>query len=312
MVASAGRAKKRTEKGPSSPADRLWTAFFRHRSIENRNRLIEFYLPLVRYNAQRIHARFPASVEIDDLISAGIFGLMDAIDSFDRARKVKFETYSQRRISGSILDWLRAQDWVPRLVRSKVAKITIARDELARKGEVTDWKLCRRLGITKAELVDWQRETCNVPQITSLHAVRHCHIDHPHDREMHDGLADEAQPRADDHLDAEAWWDELLRGVQMTAKVAILLYFRHGWTMKTIGRHLGLSESRVSQLTSATMQYLRSYRCKDDFSEITFKGNGVPPKLLPLLAYCHAERARQRRKPANKFGPIGKSPCQSV
>ena len=304
MVASTGRAKKPAKK-PPSPADRLWTAFFRHRSIENRNRLIEFYLPLVRYNAQRIHARLPASVEIDDLISAGIFGLMDAIDSFDRARKVKFETYSQRRISGSILDWLRARDWVPRLVRSKVSKITIARDELAREGEVTDRKLCRRLGITKAELVDWQRETCHVTQITSLDAslpgVK------GHNRKIQDSLGDGAQPPADDHLDAEAWWEELLRGVQMTAKVAIILYFRHGWTMKTIDRHLGLSESRVSQLTSETMQYLKNCRCKDDFSEITFKGNGVPPKLLPLLAHCHAERLRQRRKPSHQLGPIGSS-----
>jgi RNA polymerase sigma factor for flagellar operon FliA len=257
----------------------------------------------VRYNAQKIHARLPASVEIDDLISAGIFGLMDAIDSFDRARKVKFETYSPRRISGSILDWLRARDWVPRLVRSKVAKITIAREELAREGEVTDRKLCRRLGITKAELVDWQRETCHVTQITSLQTVfyeQNSCIGDNKPIERQSTLVDESQPRADDYLDAEAWWEELLRGVQMTAKVAILLYFRHGWTMKTIGRHLGLSESRVAQLTAATMQYLRSYRCKDDFSEITFKGNGVPPKLLPLLAFCHAKRVRQRRKPASK------------
>ena len=131
MVASTGRAKKPAKK-PPSPADRLWTAFFRYRSIENRNRLIEFYLPLVRYNAQRIHARLPASMEIDDLISAGIFGLMDAIDAFDRSRGIYFSTYSARRISGAILDWLRARDWVPRLVRSKVAKITIASEELAR------------------------------------------------------------------------------------------------------------------------------------------------------------------------------------
>ena len=224
----------------------------------------------------------------------------------DRARKVKFESYCPRRISGAILDWLRARDWVPRRVRSKVAKITIAREELASEGEVTDRKLCRRLGITKAELVDWQRETGNVTQITSLNAPL------PHQKRQHrpiqELLLDEAQPPADDHLDAEAWWEELLRGVQMTDKVAIMLHFRHGWTMKTIGRHLGLSESRISQLTSATMQYLRSYRCKDDFSEITFKGNGVPPKLLPLLAFCHAERVRQRRKPANKLGPRGKSP----
>ncbi|MGD9127275.1 MAG: sigma-70 family RNA polymerase sigma factor, partial [Planctomycetia bacterium] len=84
-----------------------------------RNRLIERYLPLVKYNAERVWARLPDGVELDDLISAGIFGLMDAIDAFDMERGVKFETYCVPRIRGAMLDELRSMDWVPRLVRSK-------------------------------------------------------------------------------------------------------------------------------------------------------------------------------------------------
>ena len=88
-----------------------------------RNYFMERYLPLVRYNAERIYARLPDEVDIEDLMSAGLFGLMDAIDAFDLERGVKFETYCAQRIRGAIFDELRAMDWVPRLVRSRTAKV---------------------------------------------------------------------------------------------------------------------------------------------------------------------------------------------
>ena len=90
---------------------------------EYRNLLVEHYLPLVKYNGERIWARLPDGVELDDLISAGVFGLMDAIDAFDLTRGVKFETYCVPRIRGAMLDELRTMDWVPRLVRSKASKL---------------------------------------------------------------------------------------------------------------------------------------------------------------------------------------------
>src|SRR5438477_11806923 len=90
---------------------------------ELRNRLVEMYLPLVKYNGERIWARLPEGVELDDLVSAGVFGLMDAIDAFDLTRGVKFETYCVPRIRGAMLDELRNMDWVPRLVRSKASKL---------------------------------------------------------------------------------------------------------------------------------------------------------------------------------------------
>ena len=95
-----------------------------------RNRLVERYMPLVRYNGERIWQRLPDGVELDDLISAGIFGLMDAIDAFDMERGVKFETYCVPRIRGAILDELRTMDWVPRLVRSKASKLAVAKKTL--------------------------------------------------------------------------------------------------------------------------------------------------------------------------------------
>ena len=96
-----------------------------------RNRLIERYLPLVRYNAERVWAKLPEGVDLNDLISAGVFGLMDAIDAFDLERGVKFETYCVPRIRGAMLDELRTMDWVPRLVRSKASKLGEAARKLA-------------------------------------------------------------------------------------------------------------------------------------------------------------------------------------
>src|SRR5436190_13603218 len=91
---------------------------------------MENYLHLVRYNAERIHVKLPDEVELDDLMSAGIFGMMDAIDAFDLERGVKFETYCVPRIRGAMLDELRTMDWVPRLVRSKASKLEDARKTL--------------------------------------------------------------------------------------------------------------------------------------------------------------------------------------
>src|SRR5271169_271745 len=101
----------------------LWQQYRDRPTVEQRNRLVERYLSLVKYNAERIWARLPDGVELDDLISAGVFGLMDAIDAFDLTRGVKFETYCVPRIRGAMLDELRTMDWVPRLVRSKATKL---------------------------------------------------------------------------------------------------------------------------------------------------------------------------------------------
>src|ERR1700691_1916287 len=108
----------------------LWREYKTEPTVELRNHLVERYLSLVKYNAERIWARLPDGVDLDDLISAGVFGLMDAIDAFDLDRGVKFETYCVPRIRGAMLDELRTMDWVPRLVRSKHTKLEEARKSL--------------------------------------------------------------------------------------------------------------------------------------------------------------------------------------
>src|SRR3954468_3637253 len=108
----------------------LWLEFSQKKSESIRNQLTEHYYPLVKRTAQRIHAKLPREVELDDLISAGTFGLMFAIDAFDMARAVKFETYCATRIRGAILDELRSWDWVPRLARLRSHKLVDGTREL--------------------------------------------------------------------------------------------------------------------------------------------------------------------------------------
>ena len=110
--------------------DEIWEQFHKNRDEYHRNLLMEHYRPLVRYCAERLHSKLPDKVELDDLTSAGIFGLMDAIDKFDPSLGVKFETYCSPRIRGSILDELRSMDWVPRLVRARAHQLSRATHSL--------------------------------------------------------------------------------------------------------------------------------------------------------------------------------------
>src|ERR1700728_1344965 len=113
-------------KAPLKDVKQVWIEYKKTKTEKLRNALMENYLHLVRYNAERIHVKLPDEVELDDLMSAGIFGLMDAINAFDLERGVKFETYCAPRIRGAILDELRSMDWVPRLVRSRAHKLDTA------------------------------------------------------------------------------------------------------------------------------------------------------------------------------------------
>src|SRR5262245_867105 len=148
----------------------LWQRFKADLSNQElRNRLVEQYLPLVKYNGERIWARLPEGVELDDLVSAGVFGLMDAIDAFDLSRGVKFETYCVPRIRGAMLDELRTMDWVPRLVRSKASKLNEDTKTLeARLGRTpTELELSQHMSISVPEL-EKMRLDANAVNLTSL------------------------------------------------------------------------------------------------------------------------------------------------
>src|SRR6202171_2017799 len=147
----------------------IWQSFKADPSNQDlRNQLVEMYLPLVKYNAERIWSRLPEGVELDDLISAGVFGLMDAIEAFDLERGVKFETYCVPRIRGAMLDELRTMDWVPRLVRSKASKMEEARKSLeAEHGRPPrPDEMCERLGVSLAEFHKMLGEATAVSQVS--------------------------------------------------------------------------------------------------------------------------------------------------
>ena len=132
----------------------IWKTYKRTRDENLRNTLIEYHMPLVRAIAERVLQTLPKSIELDDLVSAGLFGLMDAIRGFDASRGIKFKTYCSTRIRGAILDQLRSQDWVPRLVRLKASRIERALQRLTAEygREPTHAELARVLEMDHADL----------------------------------------------------------------------------------------------------------------------------------------------------------------
>src|SRR5450755_4690402 len=146
----------------------VWIEYKKNKTEPLRNQLMENYLHLVRYNAERIHVKLPDEVELDDLMSAGIFGLMDAINAFDMERGVKFETYCAPRIRGAILDELRSMDWVPRLVRSRSGKMDAASKQLeVELGRLpSNDEIAKRLKVPMAEFEKMAKDATAVTQVS--------------------------------------------------------------------------------------------------------------------------------------------------
>jgi len=237
----------------------LWDDFKRDMSNQElRNRLIELYLPLVKYNGERIWARLPEGVELDDLISAGVFGLMDAIDAFDLSRGVKFETYCVPRIRGAMLDELRTMDWVPRLVRSKASKLNEALRTLeARLGRSpTEVELAGQLEITVPELEKMMLDA-NAVNLISLNKKWYETDSYKDVREI-DILEDKKGEDPTKRIQKNDLMRLVTKGLNRNERLIIILYYYEELTMKEIGATLDLSESRVSQMHSSIVQRLQS------------------------------------------------------
>ena len=164
------------KKKDQSNVDEIWREYKRTGEQLLRNKLIERYLPLVRYIAERLLAKLPQNIEFDDLQSAGIFGLMDAVDGFDIHRGVKFETYCTTRIRGAILDELRSLDWVPRIVRNKANRIDQAWKglEVELGGEMHSTR-CEVLGLSDAPTEETLLEDLS-PHVTHIHQGTGSHV----------------------------------------------------------------------------------------------------------------------------------------
>ena len=239
--------------------EQLWIEFKKDMSNQElRNRLVEIYLPLVKYNGERIWARLPEGVELDDLISAGVFGLMDAIDAFDLSRGVKFETYCVPRIRGAMLDELRTMDWVPRLVRSKASKLNEAMKNLeARLGrQPNENELAQEMQISVPELEKMMLDA-NAVNLISLNKKWYETDSYKDVREI-DILEDKKGEDPTKRIQKNDLMRLVTKGLNRNERLIIILYYYEEFTMKEIGATLNLSESRVSQMHSSIVQRLQN------------------------------------------------------
>ena len=236
----------------------LWIDFKQDQSDQHlRNRLIEQYYQLVKYNAERVWAKLPEGVDLNDLISAGVFGLMDAIEAFDLSRGVKFETYCVPRIRGAMLDELRMMDWVPRLVRSKASKLEAARKRAqALTGRPpTDKEVAREMKLNTREYHKLKNEA-NAVITVSLNKKWYETDSYKDVREV-DILEDSKGEDPTKDIQREDLMRLVTRGLNRNERLIILLYYYEEQTMKEIGATLGLSESRVSQMHSSIVARLQ-------------------------------------------------------
>ncbi len=247
-----------TQAEPETVA-RMWRDFIADRSNQTlRNALIEQYLPLVRYHAERVWSRLPDEVDVDDLTSSGVFGLMDAIDAYDPARGVKFETYCVPRIRGAMLDELRNTDWVPRLVRSRARKLSEANKELSNKlGRLpTQEELAEHLKMDRTELERVMNDA-NAVNLVSLNK-KWFETDGSKDVSELDLVEDENCEDPASRLQKSDLIRMVTRGLNRNERMIIILYYYEEMTMKEVGAALDLSESRVSQMHSAIIARLQS------------------------------------------------------
>jgi RNA polymerase sigma factor for flagellar operon FliA len=260
---AAGRAK--TDDGAAAEAAAaelaaLWTEFKDSGSSTVRERLILHYAPLVKYVASRVATGLPASVEQADLVSYGMFGLIDALEKFEPARGNKFETYAIPRIKGAIIDELRAMDWVPRSVRFKAREIEKAYADLETmlKRAPSEKEVAERLGVSLSELHDVINQISFV-SVLALDELLSVGSDRGEQVSLLDTLADRG---VDPTLGLEG---QETRGLLAAAinslsereKIVVTLYYFEGLTLNEIGEILGVTESRVCQIHTKAVGQLR-------------------------------------------------------
>jgi len=259
------------------PASELWELFGRvaqekpgpeqeARRREIRNVLIERLYEIVKFTAERMRTKLPAEVEVDDLMTAGLFGLMDAIDAFDPGRGVKFETYCAQRVRGAIVDELRSMDWVPRLVRSRTAKVERVRKQIEMQigRRPTDAEVAERLNVTADEYTKLSKDSRPVG-VVSLNR-KFFESDSSRDVREIDVIHDVRQQNPTEVAQRDDLRLLLTQGLSRSERLILILYYEEEMTMKEIGATLDLSESRVSQMHSSILQRLKarmSHRLKE-------------------------------------------------
>ena len=247
------------------PTEDLWVLYLKANQAGDsakveglRNVLMERHYPLVKYIAERLLQTLPRSIELDDLVSAGLFGLMDAIRGFDLSRGIKFKTYCTTRIRGSILDQLRSQAWVPRLVRLKAGKIDKALQALTGEygREPTHAELANYLEMDYNEL----SKEISSAKAKAMYSLSEKWDDNDDENSMEktDVLEDKKAVDPIGDLNRSDVMSFITRSLTQKERFIIEQYYQHGLTMREIGEMLTLTESRVCQIHSNIMARLKS------------------------------------------------------
>ena len=251
----ASGTRSLVQEGPE--IDEIWRTFKETADPNLRNILIETYLPLVRYISERLLVSLPKSIDVEDLQSAGVFGLMDAIDGFDLSRGIKFKTYCTTRIRGSILDELRSQDWVPRLVRLKAHQLQKAQKalEMDLGRAPTDFEMADKLGVTLSDY-NAMAEEASVCTVFSL-SEKWDESDDDDSLEKVEMIEDRSSLDPIETLNQKDVLKAITRSLTKKEKLIIIMYYYEGLTMREIGDILSLTESRVCQIRSNVMSKLK-------------------------------------------------------
>ena len=235
----------------------VWAVYKQSPTPEMRNDLMEHYLPLVNKCAQRLHQKLPAVVQIDDLVSAGVLGLMDAIEAFEPDRFIKFATFSALRIRGAILDELRSMDWAPRQARNWARKLENAGRELqADLGRSpTDQEMANHLHLADSDY----EHVCRTSRSVTFTSLSRRRENTSEGDEMEPYLSVPDERAADPVVDTQRRFlkQYVTRGLSRAERLLVTLYYYENLTMREVGQVLDLSESRVSQLHSQIITRLR-------------------------------------------------------
>ena len=249
--------ERRKKNKKDDDLDEIWKLYKKTGDPNLRNVLIERYMPLVKYISERLLLTLPKSIEVDDLMSAGVFGLMDAIDGFDIDRGIKFKTYCTTRIRGSILDELRSQDWVPRLVRLKAHQISKAQAMLERQHgrEPTDYEMAKVLGVSMEEYSGMREESS--PKVVYSLSDKWDENNDDESMEKVEMLEDKKSVDPVERLNQKDILLAVTSSLSRKEKLIIIMYYYEGLTMREIGNILNLTESRVCQIHSNVMSKLK-------------------------------------------------------
>ncbi|HLF93919.1 MAG TPA: FliA/WhiG family RNA polymerase sigma factor [Planctomycetota bacterium] len=244
-------------KRPKEEMARLWQEWVKTRDPAIKNILSEEYYPIVRYVAEKMIERLPHNVQVEDLVSSGVFGLFDAITKFDLERGVKFETYCVNRIRGAMLDELRHMDWVPRLTRARANKLEDAYARLEKENgrAPTDVELARELKISVDHLDELFREVSGA----SLVSMQRRSLAKDPNQLGVDIMEDQKIEGPFPATQRKDLLEFCKKRLSTKERYILMMYYSEDLTLKEIGQILDLSESRVCQLHAKLISRLRAY-----------------------------------------------------